>query len=524
MSGTPFAEGRNAPLAATRIRFEATASTPLDLCALVVGEDLRVASDADVVFFNQPATAGVRLDGGAIEIDLDALRPGAHAVLCVVAADGDGIPAGLRTTVTLGPDGVGVLEPADPRAASICWELYRRGDGWKVRAVGQGYDGGLAQLLPAHGVVLEDEPAAPTAAPPRAPASSPGPASPPTSSLPWQSPDPSQVPVQSEHAFERMLSIFEDAARSTAAYDSAAAYAAERLQQELSDVLADPAARVGGAGDAARAGAQRRHDDLVAEARARLDGDHALLEAELRAIDPQLPAPLATWDSPAWRRTAESGDAVRVGDLLSGRSALQVPMCVRLPLARPVWLGAPARIIAPAALSLTLRLLAADRRTRVELLDPTGELGPVAEACDPLLAAPPARTAAEVAERVRALHETIDRVSMSREAGVPAEPEPRVVLLGDPGDDWDEQVVADVVRLVQHGPAHGVSVVVTGELDAAPTSRALRVLDDVAMHLPVAGQATITDPWVGTEWDFAIDLAPFDPADRTRIVEGLAAP
>ena len=37
------------------------------------------------------------------------------------------------------------------RALIVC-ELYRRGAGWRVRAVGQGYDGGLPQALIAHGI------------------------------------------------------------------------------------------------------------------------------------------------------------------------------------------------------------------------------------------------------------------------------------------------------------------------------------------------------------------------------------
>ncbi|MYS39859.1 export associated protein, partial [Streptomyces sp. SID5998] len=40
----------------------------------------------------------------------------------------------------------------DAESAVIALELYRRQDAWKVRAVGQGYAGGLAELLTDQGL------------------------------------------------------------------------------------------------------------------------------------------------------------------------------------------------------------------------------------------------------------------------------------------------------------------------------------------------------------------------------------
>ena len=59
--------------------------------------------------------------------------------------------------------------------ALVCAEVYRRGDQWKLRAVGQGYDDGLAGIATEFGVDVEDEAstaaaAAPAAAPPPPPA------------------------------------------------------------------------------------------------------------------------------------------------------------------------------------------------------------------------------------------------------------------------------------------------------------------------------------------------------------------
>lgn len=54
--------------------------------------------------------------------------------------------------------------------AIICGELYRRGDGWKFRAVGQGYPTGLIGLATAFGISVDEaEPEPPTPAPPSVP-------------------------------------------------------------------------------------------------------------------------------------------------------------------------------------------------------------------------------------------------------------------------------------------------------------------------------------------------------------------
>jgi hypothetical protein len=53
-----------------------------------------------------------------------------------------------------------VIEDAGPVSACIFGELYRRGGEWKLRAVGQGYDAGLAGLATDFGVDIENDAAA----------------------------------------------------------------------------------------------------------------------------------------------------------------------------------------------------------------------------------------------------------------------------------------------------------------------------------------------------------------------------
>lgn len=176
-------KGANAPLTASRVTLTVDVAAPADLSALLVTEDGRVRSDADFVFYNQPTGPGVRcLQPSAgqpwrVEVDLAAVPADVHAVRLVTSLD--------DTSSTFGRVGQPVARVADhagtPLASFtmsdlatesivVALELYRRGGAWKVRAVGQGYAGGLADLVTDHGVSVDDTPAPPAApAPPVAP-------------------------------------------------------------------------------------------------------------------------------------------------------------------------------------------------------------------------------------------------------------------------------------------------------------------------------------------------------------------
>ncbi|RSN62048.1 stress response protein TerZ [Actinomadura sp. WAC 06369] len=144
-----------------------------DVSVLLVGESGKVGGDADFVFYNQPATAdeSVRLLGKTptatgsedrILVDLGALRPDVHRVV-VAASRYAGATFGalddLRLTVS-GGAGDALLAfdigDADRETAFIFGELYRRGGGWKFRAVGQGYESGLAGLASDFGINVDD--------------------------------------------------------------------------------------------------------------------------------------------------------------------------------------------------------------------------------------------------------------------------------------------------------------------------------------------------------------------------------
>lgn len=137
---------------------------PFDVSALVTGDGGRVRDDGDFVFYNQPSAPGVRLAGTSLAVDPRALRPGASRVTVVVSPADPGTPLGRLPAPVLtvaGPDGrtAARFAPPPPRQETVLLlaELYRRGAGWKLRALGQGYADGLAGVARDFGVdVAED--------------------------------------------------------------------------------------------------------------------------------------------------------------------------------------------------------------------------------------------------------------------------------------------------------------------------------------------------------------------------------
>ncbi|MFJ8794442.1 CAP domain-containing protein [Streptomyces sp. NPDC102462] len=145
---------------------------PFDVSALVTGARGKVGGDADFVFYNQPAAPGVRLRGDTLSVDPARLRAGAVRVTVAVSAAEPGTPLGRLPAATLRvSDGQGRtlarFEPPRPGPETVLLlaELYRRGDVWKIRAIGQGYADGLAGLARDFGVEVNDD--APPPAVPR---------------------------------------------------------------------------------------------------------------------------------------------------------------------------------------------------------------------------------------------------------------------------------------------------------------------------------------------------------------------
>jgi len=187
-------KGENGPLAVNQLLVSVQLNAPADLSALLVTENGKVRSDADFVFFNQPSGPGVRLVPGlsgpaSLSIDLSQVPADISRVRAVITLDNPNSTFGSAAApVAQVAAGTGEslysyrIDGLNNESIVVAIELYRRGDAWKVRAVGQGYAGGFAALVTDHGVSVNEPtpPAAPTPPPPPpAPPRPPVPASPP---------------------------------------------------------------------------------------------------------------------------------------------------------------------------------------------------------------------------------------------------------------------------------------------------------------------------------------------------------
>jgi len=185
-SPTTLVKGQNAPLTSTSVQITVNVQAPTDLSALLVTDSGKVRTDADFVFFNQPDGPGVHCvkDGAEwlIRLDMAQIPAEIKTVRVVVNLQTPGQRFGqvAPPVAKIADDAGNTIAQYEVTGLSqesimVAVELYRRGADWKVRAVGQGYAGGLADLISDHGVSVDDasgqQPSAPTtiSAPPAAP-------------------------------------------------------------------------------------------------------------------------------------------------------------------------------------------------------------------------------------------------------------------------------------------------------------------------------------------------------------------
>ncbi|KOV71113.1 TerD family protein [Streptomyces sp. MMG1121] len=204
-----MSKGSNVPLEATTVR-AVLRWTPgqgvpdVDASALLLGPAGRVRSDEDFVFYNQPRHPSgkvwrlgkKRVTEGltdTIQTDLPGVEPGVGRILLVASADGttfDQVPALCILLYDAAADGeplarFDIKPETGAETALICGELYRRGEGWKFRALGEGYQDGLRGLATDFGISVDES----EAAEPQEPwQSQPLPPEQPTAAVPQQPP------------------------------------------------------------------------------------------------------------------------------------------------------------------------------------------------------------------------------------------------------------------------------------------------------------------------------------------------
>ncbi|MFG1810131.1 TerD family protein [Streptomyces sp. NPDC049040] len=163
--------GQNHPLPGNRLEIRVSAGTPV-VAAVTLGDEAgRVVGDGEwIAHPGEPQLAGVEVPRQAaadhrLAVDLGAMPPAVHRVHVLLALPGaaarPGAPADFgaapapRLAVTT-PDGNAIagftITGLGAETALLAVELYRRQSAWKVRAVGQGYRGGLPALFLDQGV------------------------------------------------------------------------------------------------------------------------------------------------------------------------------------------------------------------------------------------------------------------------------------------------------------------------------------------------------------------------------------
>ncbi|MFI5497724.1 DEDDh family exonuclease [Nocardia asteroides] len=142
-------------------------STAVDLVAFLVDGSEKVRDSDDFVFYNQPVADGARLSQEgpteqSVTLALDDLPEDCVRVVVAAALDGSGtfgevgaveleLTSGLESSAAVRA----TLDAATVERTLLLAELYLRGEVWRVRAVGQGYEFGLAELARRYGVDVE---------------------------------------------------------------------------------------------------------------------------------------------------------------------------------------------------------------------------------------------------------------------------------------------------------------------------------------------------------------------------------
>ncbi|MFF7656480.1 TerD family protein [Streptomyces sp. NPDC007983] len=148
----------------TTVRITATGA-PVDVSAVLLARNGKVRMDQDLVFYNHPSHEGVRVGGDTVVAELSLVPDDIASIAIIVSIDLDAQPTAVFDQHTLWQ--ADITQPSGTQLSfvpgrfssgetvTIAVELYRHGTGWKARAVGQGYDTGLAGLVTDYGIDVE---------------------------------------------------------------------------------------------------------------------------------------------------------------------------------------------------------------------------------------------------------------------------------------------------------------------------------------------------------------------------------
>lgn len=517
---TELAKGQNIPLPATDLVLTLTAPG-LTAHAVLVDAAGRIRSAAEILGPGLGQAAGISLQGQHLSVQLDHVAPVVERIHLVAAGPATGLT--LQSEVHSGGVSLASFRCAGltvERAVQVL-EIYRRGGVWKVRAIGQGYAGGLRELLLANGAAAELAAGAERqlAAPARQPAPASGPAPVTAGDRPA---DPYAI-TDAERQTRELRGIFQDAARSTAGYREAIDFAESRRDRDLEALVGDPQART--ADHPGRQAALARYDELVMRATTNHQRDMDQLRREVAGLEQSLVPALAGWGSSAWRSPAPGTgwqETIRIGEVtIAEAPGLRIPLVTTTLTRRAMWLGCQVvdESAVQAALGLCLRTMAAAPQgaVRIRLVDPYGGLSRRLSGLAGIGVAP--TTGPDVLGGVlRDLAARVDLVNMARQAGaadsLPTEVATTSVLLVLVGVYPEAGPDLRTLRtLIDEGGRAGIGVLLVDDPRKA-TEADLRM-----MVVPADSTGVLVDGWVGLEWEYHPDPGPADPtwtADTLR--------
>ncbi|MDE8744505.1 VWA domain-containing protein [Pectobacterium polaris] len=150
----------------------ATFRSDIDASAFMLSAQNKVRGDNDFIFFNQPSAPNGSLnlsssgESSLFTLDLNRIDSDIVKIAITLVIDGADSVSGLHR-IQLNVEGVATFNvpPLAGRTekALILGEVYRHNGGWKFRALGQGFNGGLEPLAINYGVDVSSP--APTPAP-----------------------------------------------------------------------------------------------------------------------------------------------------------------------------------------------------------------------------------------------------------------------------------------------------------------------------------------------------------------------
>lgn len=181
-----LAPGANAPLPTTSItldvRHGGITGADVDVSVFLVGPNGKVRSDADMCFYHQPSAENGALmqqhadaSSARFQLDLARLPDSVDKAIITATIHNNTANFGRVASIAISAGGVEGQIPCAGKTESalILAEIYRRQGAWKLRIVGQGFNGGLAPLAQHLGVdIAEDAQPDPQPATPLVPSSS----------------------------------------------------------------------------------------------------------------------------------------------------------------------------------------------------------------------------------------------------------------------------------------------------------------------------------------------------------------